>query len=429
MSSVVVVGTQWGDEGKGKITDFLSQNAEVVARYQGGNNAGHTIKFDNVTYKLHLIPSGIFFPEKKCVLGNGMVIDPKALLEELEYLHERNVSTDNLVISNRAHVILPYHLKLDELQEEAKGVNKIGTTKKGIGPAYMDKAARMGIRIADLLDKDAFREKLEQNLEEKNRLFEKVYESKVFTVEEILDEYFEYGQKIAKYVTDTSVELNNALDQGRRVLFEGAQGVMLDIDQGTYPFVTSSNPIAGGVTIGSGVGPTKINHVVGVSKAYTTRVGDGPFPTELHDEIGDQIREVGREYGTTTGRPRRVGWFDSVVVRHAQRVSGITDLSLNSIDVLTGIETLKICVAYRYNGEIMEHFPASLKELAQCEPVYEELPGWTEDITGVRNLSELPANARHYLERISQLTGIPLSIFSVGPDRTQTNEVRSVYSQ
>ncbi|PAE06879.1 adenylosuccinate synthase [Terribacillus saccharophilus] len=429
MSSVVVVGTQWGDEGKGKITDFLSQNAEVVARYQGGNNAGHTIKFDNVTYKLHLIPSGIFFPEKKCVLGNGMVIDPKALLEELEYLHERNVSTDNLVISNRAHVILPYHLKLDELQEEAKGVNKIGTTKKGIGPAYMDKAARMGIRIADLLDKDAFREKLEQNLEEKNRLFEKVYESKVFTVEEILDEYFEYGQQIAKYVTDTSVELNNALDQGRRVLFEGAQGVMLDIDQGTYPFVTSSNPIAGGVTIGSGVGPTKINHVVGVSKAYTTRVGDGPFPTELHDEIGDQIREVGREYGTTTGRPRRVGWFDSVVVRHAQRVSGITDLSLNSIDVLTGIETLKICVAYRYNGEIMEHFPASLKELAQCEPVYEEMPGWTEDITGVRNLSELPANARHYLERISQLTGIPLSIFSVGPDRTQTNEVRSVYSQ
>jgi len=429
MSSVVVVGTQWGDEGKGKITDFLSQNAEVVARYQGGNNAGHTIKFDNVTYKLHLIPSGIFFPEKKCVLGNGMVIDPKALLEELEYLHERNVSTDNLVISNRAHVILPYHLKLDELQEEAKGVNKIGTTKKGIGPAYMDKAARMGIRIADLLDKDAFREKLEQNLDEKNRLFEKVYESKSFTVEEILDEYYEYGQQIAKYVTDTSVELNNALDQGRRVLFEGAQGVMLDIDQGTYPFVTSSNPIAGGVTIGSGVGPTKINHVVGVSKAYTTRVGDGPFPTELHDEIGDQIREVGREYGTTTGRPRRVGWFDSVVVRHAQRVSGITDLSLNSIDVLTGIETLKICVAYRYNGEIMEHFPASLKELAQCEPVYEELPGWTEDITGVRNLSELPANARHYLERISQLTGIPLSIFSVGPDRTQTNEVRSVYSQ
>ncbi|MBC5638494.1 adenylosuccinate synthase [Ornithinibacillus sp. BX22] len=427
MSSVVVVGTQWGDEGKGKITDYLSQNAEVVARYQGGNNAGHTIKFDGVTYKLHLIPSGIFFKEKICVLGNGMVIDPKAFVEEIAYLHERNVSTDNLRISNRAHVILPYHLKLDILQEEEKGIHKIGTTKKGIGPAYMDKAARSGIRIADLLDKEVFREKLEQNLKEKNRLFEKVYEVEPLNVEDIVEEYYEYGQQMAKYVCDTSVVLNDALDEGRRVLFEGAQGVMLDIDQGTYPFVTSSNPIAGGVTIGSGVGPTKIKHVVGVSKAYTTRVGDGPFPTELHDEIGNQIREVGREYGTTTGRPRRVGWFDSVVVRHARRVSGITDLSLNSIDVLTGIETLKICVAYKYKGEIMEEFPASLKVLAECEPVYEEMPGWTEDITNVKSLHELPANARHYLERISQLTQIPLSIFSVGPDRTQTNLVRSVY--
>ncbi|MCA1020524.1 adenylosuccinate synthase [Halobacillus litoralis] len=429
MSSVVVVGTQWGDEGKGKITDFLSQNAEVVARYQGGNNAGHTIKFDGITYKLHLIPSGIFFDDKICVLGNGMVIDPKALLEELKYLHDKGVSTDNLRISNRAHVILPYHLKLDELQEEEKGDNKIGTTKKGIGPAYMDKAARTGIRIADLMDKESFREKLEQNLAEKNRLFEKVYETEPFTVDEILDEYYEYGQKIASYVCDTSVVLNDNLDDGRRVLFEGAQGVMLDIDQGTYPFVTSSNPIAGGVTIGSGVGPSKIKHVVGVSKAYTTRVGDGPFPTELEDETGDQIREVGREYGTTTGRPRRVGWFDSVVVRHARRVSGITDLSLNSIDVLTGIETLKICTAYKYKGEVIEEFPASLKVLAECEPVYEEMPGWTEDITGAESLSDLPANARHYIERVSQLTGIPLSVFSVGPDRSQTNVVRSVYSE
>ncbi|WP_138826789.1 adenylosuccinate synthase [Bacillus altitudinis] len=427
MSSVVVVGTQWGDEGKGKITDFLSENAEVIARYQGGNNAGHTIKFDGVTYKLHLIPSGIFYKEKTCVIGNGMVVDPKALVTELAYLHERNVSTDNLRISNRAHVILPYHLKLDEVEEERKGANKIGTTKKGIGPAYMDKAARVGIRIADLLDREVFEEKLARNLEEKNRLLEKMYDTEGFKIEDILDEYYEYGQQVKKYVVDTSVVLNDALDEGRRVLFEGAQGVMLDIDQGTYPFVTSSNPVAGGVTIGSGVGPTKIQHVVGVSKAYTTRVGDGPFPTELHDEIGDQIREVGREYGTTTGRPRRVGWFDSVVVRHARRVSGITDLSLNSIDVLTGIEKLKICVAYKLNGEITEEFPASLNELANCEPVYEEMPGWTEDITGVKNLSELPANARHYLERISQLTGIPLSIFSVGPDRSQTNVVRSVY--
>ncbi|MBG9820225.1 adenylosuccinate synthase [Bacillus safensis] len=427
MSSVVVVGTQWGDEGKGKITDFLSENAEVIARYQGGNNAGHTIKFDGVTYKLHLIPSGIFYKEKTCVIGNGMVVDPKALVTELAYLHERNVSTDNLRISNRAHVILPYHLKLDEVEEERKGANKIGTTKKGIGPAYMDKAARVGIRVADLLDREVFEEKLARNLEEKNRLLEKMYDTEGFKIEDILDEYYEYGQQVKKYVVDTSVVLNDALDEGRRVLFEGAQGVMLDIDQGTYPFVTSSNPVAGGVTIGSGVGPTKIQHVVGVSKAYTTRVGDGPFPTELHDEIGDQIREVGREYSTTTGRPRRVGWFDSVVVRHARRVSGITDLSLNSIDVLTGIEKLKICVAYKLNGEITEEFPASLNELAKCEPVYEEMPGWTEDITGVKNLSELPANARHYLERISQLTGIPLSIFSVGPDRSQTNVVRSVY--
>lgn len=427
MSSVVVVGTQWGDEGKGKITDFLSQNAEVVARYQGGNNAGHTIVFDQVTYKLHLIPSGIFFKEKKSVLGNGMVIDPKAFMEEIKYLHDKGISTENLKVSNRAHVILPYHIKLDILQEEVKGENKIGTTKKGIGPAYMDKAARTGIRIADLLDKDSFREKLEQNLQEKNRFFDKVYECESMEVEDILEEYYEYGQQMKHFVCDTSVVLNEALDNGRRVLFEGAQGVMLDLDQGTYPFVTSSNPVAGGVTIGAGVGPSKISTVVGVSKAYTTRVGDGPFPTELSDEIGDQIREVGREYGTTTGRPRRVGWFDSVVVRHARRVSGITDLSLNSLDVLTGIETLKICVAYKYRGEVIREFPANLNALAECEAIYEELPGWNEDITDVTSLDDLPVNARHYLERISQLTEIPLSIFSVGPDRTQTNIVQSVY--
>ncbi len=428
MSSVVVVGTQWGDEGKGKITDFLSEKAEVVARYQGGNNAGHTIVFNNKKYKLHLIPSGIFYEDKICVLGNGMVIDPKALVEELEYLHREGISTKNLKISNRAHVILPYHIKQDLLEESRKGANKIGTTGKGIGPAYMDKAARVGIRIADLLDKEVFYEKLSINLKEKNRLFEKMYETDGFDLEELFEEYYEYGQQFAKYVCDTSVVLNDALDEGKRVLFEGAQGVMLDIDQGTYPFVTSSNPIAGGVTIGAGVGPSKINHVVGVAKAYTTRVGDGPFPTEIIGEIGDRIREVGNEYGTTTGRPRRVGWFDSVVVRHARRVSGITDLSLNSIDVLTGIETLKICVAYEYKGKRIEEFPANLKVLSECKPIYEELPGWTEDITGAKSLSDLPDNARHYIERVSQLTGIPLSIFSVGPDRTQTNMIRGVFA-
>ncbi len=427
MSSVVVVGTQWGDEGKGKITDFLSENAEVIARYQGGNNAGHTIQFNNVTYKLHLIPSGIFYKNKISVIGNGMVVDPKALVQELGYLHGHSISTDNLRISNRAHVILPYHLKIDEVEEERKGANKIGTTKKGIGPAYMDKAARIGIRIADLLDREVFEEKLTRNLKEKNRLLERFYETEGFKLEDILDEYYEYGQQFKDYVCDTSVVLNDALDEGKRVLFEGAQGVMLDIDQGTYPFVTSSNPVAGGVTIGSGVGPTKIDHVVGVCKAYTSRVGDGPFPTELKDEVGDKIREVGREYGTTTGRPRRVGWFDSVVVRHARRVSGLTDLSLNSIDVLTGIETVKICTAYDYKGTLIKEYPANLNILKDCKPVYEELPGWTEDITGCKTLDELPANARHYLERVSQLTGVPLSIFSVGPDRSQTNVVKSVW--
>ncbi|AMA71476.1 MULTISPECIES: adenylosuccinate synthase [Aneurinibacillus] len=428
MSTVVVVGTQWGDEGKGKITDFLAEKAEVVARYQGGNNAGHTIVFGGTKYKLHLIPSGIFYKEKICVIGNGMVVNPKALVEELDYLHNNGVNTDNLRISDRAHVIMPYHMKLDAAEEAKKGDNKIGTTLKGIGPAYMDKSARIGIRIADLMDKEVFETKLRRNLEEKNRLFEKYYETDGFTAEEILDEYLAYAERIRPYVTDTSVVLNDAIDAGKRVLFEGAQGVMLDIDQGTYPFVTSSNPVAGGVCIGSGVGPTKIHHVVGVAKAYTSRVGDGPFPTELHDEIGNRIREVGREYGTTTGRPRRVGWFDSVVVRHARRVSGITALALNSLDVLTGLDTVKICAAYRYKGQIIEHYPANLNMLAECEPVYEELSGWKEDITGVRSLDELPENARHYVERITQLTGIPLATFSVGPDRDQTNVVRSVYS-
>ena len=427
MTSVVVVGTQWGDEGKGKITDFLSEHSEVIARYQGGNNAGHTIIFGGETYKLHLIPSGIFYKDKISVIGNGMVVDPKALVKELKGLHERGVTTENLRISNRAHVILPYHLKQDEVEEARRGANKIGTTGKGIGPAYMDKAARVGIRMADLLDHVVFEEKLRHNLNEKNRMFEKFYETEGFTVEEIMEEYYGYGQEIAKYVTDTSKVLNDALDEGRRVLFEGAQGVMLDIDQGTYPFVTSSNPVAGGVTIGAGVGPTKISHVVGVCKAYTSRVGDGPFPTELFDEVGNQIREVGKEYGTTTGRPRRIGWFDSVVVRHARRVSGLTDLTVNSIDVLSGLDTVKICTAYKYKGELITEYPANLRMLADCEPVYEELPGWHEDVTSCKSLDELPDNARHYLERVSQLTGVPISIFSVGPDRNQTNIVASFW--
>ncbi|WEG73344.1 adenylosuccinate synthase [Vagococcus intermedius] len=429
MSSVVVVGTQWGDEGKGKITDFLSENAEVIARYQGGDNAGHTIKFDGETYKLQLIPSGIFYQDKISVIGNGVVVNPKSLVTELKYLSDRGIKTDNLRISDRSHVILPYHIQLDTLQEASKGDNKIGTTNKGIGPAYMDKASRVGIRMADLLDREVFEERLRINLEDKNRVFTKLYEAEALKFEDIFEEYYEYGQQIKKYVTDTSVILNDALDSDKHVLFEGAQGVMLDIDHGTYPFVTSSNPVAGGVTVGSGVGPSKVDKVVGVCKAYTSRVGDGPFPTELFDEVGDQIRTVGREFGTVTGRPRRVGWFDTVVMRHSRRVSGITNLSLNSIDVLSGLETVKICTAYELDGNVIDYYPASLKELERCKPIFEELPGWSEDITGCRTLEELPETARNYVKRVSELVGVRVSTFSVGPDRNQTNVLEDVWAQ
>jgi adenylosuccinate synthase len=427
MSTVVVVGTQWGDEGKGKITDFLAESADVVARYQGGNNAGHTILIDGKKFKLSLIPSGVFYKEKTCVIGNGMVINPEALIQEINYIHENGFDTKNLVISDRAHVIMPYHMLLDALEEDRKGPNKIGTTRKGIGPCYMDKAARNGIRIADLMDAEEFELRLRPLMEEKNQVITQVYGAEPLDVEEILTKYLEYAEVLRGYVTDTSVVLNDAIDAESRVLFEGAQGVMLDIDQGTYPFVTSSNPSAGGVCIGSGVGPSKIKQVIGVAKAYTTRVGDGPFPTELNDATGDYIRETGHEYGTVTGRARRVGWFDSVVVRHARRVSGITGLSLNSLDVLSGLATVKICTGYKFRGEIITHYPASLKMLAECEAVYEELPGWSEDITSAKTLDDLPANTRKYVERVSELTGIPISIFSVGRNREQTNQVLPIY--
>ncbi|TCM96834.1 adenylosuccinate synthetase [Paenibacillus sp. BK033] len=427
MSTVVVVGTQWGDEGKGKITDYLADGADVVARYQGGNNAGHTILIDNKKYKLTMIPSGIFNQNKICVIGNGMVINPQALIDEINYIHDNGFSTDNLKISDRAHVIMPYHLVLDGLEEDRKGDNKIGTTRKGIGPCYMDKAARNGIRIADLMDAEEFTEKTRRLVVEKNQVIQQVYGGEPLDAEAIIAEYLGYAETLRPYVTDTSVVLNDAIDANRKVLFEGAQGVMLDIDQGTYPFVTSSNPSAGGVCIGSGVGPSKIQQVIGVAKAYTTRVGDGPFPTEQINEIGDLIRDKGHEYGTVTGRPRRVGWFDSVVVRHARRVSGITGLSLNSLDVLSGLETVKICTAYKYRGEVIEHYPASLKMLAECEAVYEEMPGWSEDITGAKTLEDFPVNTLNYLNRVSELTGIPIAIFSVGRNREQTNIVRPIY--
>ncbi|OAB40538.1 adenylosuccinate synthase [Paenibacillus macquariensis subsp. defensor] len=427
MSTVVVVGTQWGDEGKGKITDFLAESADVVARYQGGNNAGHTILIDDKKYKLSLIPSGVFYEDKICVIGNGMVINPAALIEEITYIHDNGFTTNNLVISDRAHVIMPYHMVLDALEEDRKGDNKIGTTRKGIGPCYMDKAARNGIRISDLMDAEEFELRLRHMMLEKNHLLQQVYGEAPLNVEEILKQYLEYAEFIRPYVTDTSVVLNDAIDEDRKVLFEGAQGVMLDIDQGTYPYVTSSNPSAGGVCIGSGVGPSKIQQVIGVAKSYTTRVGDGPFPTELNNEVGDYIRETGHEYGTVTGRARRVGWFDSVVVRHARRVSGITGLSLNSLDVLSGLETVKICTGYKFRGEVITTYPASLKQLAECEAVYEEMPGWSEDITGVKTLEELPENTRNYVTRVAELTGIPIAIFSVGRNRDQTNQVIKIY--
>ena len=427
MSSIVVVGTQWGDEGKGKITDFLAEQADVIARFSGGNNAGHTIQFGGEIYKLHLVPSGIFYKDKLAVIGNGVVVDPVALLKELDGLNERGISTDNLRISNRAQVILPYHLAQDEYEERRRGDNKIGTTKKGIGPAYVDKAQRIGIRMADLLEKETFERRLKENIEYKNAYFKGMFNETCPTFDEIFDEYYAAGQRLKDYVTDTAKILDDANVADEKVLFEGAQGVMLDIDHGTYPFVTSSNPVAGNVTVGTGVGPTSVSKVIGVCKSYTSRVGDGPFPTELFDEDGHHIREVGREYGTTTGRPRRVGWFDSVVLRHSRRVIGITDLSINSIDVLTGLDTVKICTAYELDGEKITEYPANLDQLRRCKPIFEELPGWTEDITGCRSLDELPENARNYLERISELCGVHISIFSVGPDREQTNLLEQLW--
>ena len=425
MSSVVIVGSQWGDEGKGKMTDYLSQDADVVVRSQGGNNAGHTIAFDGKKFALRLVPSGIFGKDKLAVIGNGVVINPPALLKELHYLQDNGIDISGLRISSRSHVTFPYHILLDKCQEKAKGDHKVGTTKNGIGPTYMDKVSRVGIRMCDLLEKDTFETKLRRNLAEKNELFTKLYHVDPINFDDIFESYYEYGQELKKYVTDTSRIVNDALDNGQRVLFEGAQGVMLDVDQGTYPYVTASNPIAGGVCTGVGVGPNKINTVVGICKAYSTRVGAGPFPTELTDEIGDRIRETGHEYGTVTGRPRRVGWFDSVAMRHARRVSGISCLSLNLLDVLTGLKTVKICKAYKLGGKEIDYYPASLKELDRCEPVYEELPGWDEDITGVKKFEDLPVNAQNYLKRVSELSEVPLATVSVGADRIQTIIVKN----
>lgn len=420
MTVVAVVGSQWGDEGKGKMTDYLSQSADMTVRSNGGNNAGHTIAFGGKTFKMRLIPSGIFEAKKETAIGNGVVINPEVLLDEIKYLEDNGINTDKLAISNRAHIVMPYDILQDVYQEESKGANKVGTTKNGIGPTYMDKASRIGIRMCDLLEKDTFEEKLRFNLNEKNALFVNVYGKEALKFEDIFEKYWKFGQELKKYVTDTSVIVNDAIDNDDKVLFEGAQGVMLDIDQGTYPFVTSSSTVTGGIATGIGIGPSKVDTVIGICKAYTTRVGAGPFPTELLDETGNYIRETGHEYGTVTGRPRRVGWFDSVALRHSKRVAGIDALSLNLLDVFSGLKTVKIAVAYELDGQKIDYYPASLKELERCKPIYEELPGWDEDITKVTKLEDLPENARHFLSRVSELVGVPLVTVSVGPDREQT---------
>lgn len=420
MSATVVIGTQWGDEGKGKIVDFLAEEAEVVVRYQGGNNAGHTVIVGGNEFKLHLLPSGILYKGKTCVVGNGVVIDPAVMLKELKGMHDKGIDTSGLKVSNRAHVIMPYHRLLDELEEESRGEHKIGTTKRGIGPCYGDKNARNGIRIVDLMDADEFSAKLERNLEAKNHLLKQVYGVEGFDFEQVKAEYLGYADQLRQYVTDTSVVLNDAIEGGAKVLFEGAQATLLDLDHGTYPYVTSSHPIAGGACIGAGVGPKRISNVIGVVKAYSTRVGEGPFPTELTDATGDLIRERGQEYGTTTGRPRRCGWLDAAVVRYAGIVSGIDYMAITRLDILDGLKTLKICTGYKVNGQVIKEFPASLKVLAQVEPIYEELPGWEETISGMRSYYELPANCRRYIERLSEVTGIAIGIVSVGPRRDQT---------
>ncbi|WP_434640193.1 adenylosuccinate synthase [Thermoanaerobacterium thermosaccharolyticum] len=420
MSTLVIVGSQWGDEGKGKITDYLAEKADVVVRYQGGNNAGHTVEKDGTQYKLHLIPSGILYPDKICIIGNGVVLDPASLIEEINTLKSQGISVENLKISDRAHIVLPYHIKLDELEELSKGENDIGTTKRGIGPCYMDKSERVGIRTCDFVDPQSFKEKLMNNVQSKNKIFTKIYDSKEMDFENIYEEYMNYAEILKPYIVDTTSLLYDLIKKGKKVLFEGAQGTLLDIDLGTYPYVTASHPISGGVTVGAGIGPTMINDVVGVVKAYTTRVGKGPFPTELFDEEGDFLREKGHEYGTTTGRPRRCGWLDIVIVNYAVRVSGIRTFALTKLDTLTGLKKIKICTRYRYNGKIINNFPASLKDLAMCEPVYEELDGWTEDITNIKKFEDLPQNAKKYVERIEELTGINASIISVGPGREKT---------
>lgn len=417
----IVVGSQWGDEAKAKIVDFLAVDADYVVRFQGGANAGHTVIVDGNEFIFHLIPAGIMYPDKICVIGNGVVLDPSALMDEIVELKKRGIEVDGrLFISQKAHLVMPYHKLLDQVSEKHKGKNSIGTTGRGIGPAYRDKAARAGIRIVDLLNRDVFIEKLTYNVREANEILTKIYGYEPLNIHEIADAFFEFDRKIDPYVKDVSVLLHDAVKAGKRILFEGAQGALLDIDHGTYPYVTSSNTVAGAACIGTGIGPTCVDEVIGVMKAYTTRVGNGPFPTEFDDEFARMIRDIGGEYGATTGRPRRCGWFDGIIGRYAARINGLSALAVTKLDVLDSLPEIKICTGYRYGGRILDNFPADITVLGSVEPVYETHPGWMESTREARRFEDLPSHARSYLARIAEFVETPLRYVSIGSDRAQT---------
>lgn len=429
MPNVIVLGLQWGDEGKGKIVDVLSEKADVVARYQGGHNAGHTVVIKDEKFILHVIPSGILYKHKKCLIGNGVVVDPASLIGEINGLKERGVEINgkNLFLSRNAHVIMPYHMALERENERLMGAKSIGTTGRGIGPAYCDKINRTGIRIADLLRPAFFKEKLKANLFNVNFLLENLYKTSGFSVDDIYNEYIGYADKLKEYVADTDIIINEAISRKGNILLEGAQGTLLDIDHGTYPYVTSSNPTAGGACTGLGIGPTKISKVLGVVKAYTTRVGAGPFPTEIKDSLGDAIREKGGEYGATTGRPRRCGWLDMVILRHSARINGLTGIAITKLDILDGLETIKICTSYKHNGKTYKEFPKELNIFQECEPVYEETKGWKESTIGIKDFEKLPDAAKAYVKKIENMLGVEAHIISTGQRRDELIQIQEQF--
>jgi len=420
MPATILIGTQWGDEGKGKVTDWLANDMDLVVRYQGGHNAGHTVIAGGHELKLHLLPSGILHPNIISIIASGLVIDPKALIKELDEVAEIGIGSPNLVLSANAHLIMPYHRLLDQASELKLGSSKIGTTGLGIGPAYTDKASRVGLRVQDLLDMKIFREKLEVALIFKNQVLTKIYDAEPLDVDEIVDEYKGYAERLNGIIGDASRIINDSLDEGKNVLLEGAQGMMLDLDYGTYPFVTSSSPIAGGACVGAGISPLRVKRIIGIAKAYTTRVGAGPFPTELEDATGELMRKVGVEFGTTTGRPRRCGWFDAVILKYTAKINGLTEIALTKLDVLSPFETLKICVGYEYEGKVYDYMPCHQTVFHGAKPVYEEVEGWNTDISDIATYDALPKAARAYVDRLQELIGAPITMISVGPSRDQT---------